>query len=252
MRAIRGLLVAVLAVGMVSVVVAQQPGGFVRGGQQDVSTLVFTNAALQDDLKVTDAQKEKMKPVAEKLAEAAKLRPAFGGGDKEKRAEYTEKSKAANEEAKTVADETLTAEQKKRLHQISIQVAGFTALADPDATGKGKGKGGFGGPSEATKAIQKEVAAALKLTDAQRTAVKEVSDAYNKDVREIFTDAGIGRGKADPEKTAAAFKQVEEARKKAWGKVEEALDATQKTAWKDLVGEPFDLVKLRTVAPRKD
>ena len=274
MRAIRCLLAAVLAAGIVTVVTAQQPGGGFGGGQtQDVNVLNLTNAALQDEVKVTADQKAKLKPAGDKLSEAAKANPGFGKDvDKEKRAEYTEKLKAASDEAKKAVEETLTSDQKKRLHQIAIQQAGFAALGDPDAkvegkggTGKGGagkgGTGGFGfGVTPATKEIQKEVSAALKLTDAQKTSVKEVTDAYNKETREIRTEFGLGGGggfggkgkEVDKDKQAEGTKKLDEARKKAWAKVEEALDGTQKTAWKGLVGEPFDLTKLRTVQPKKD
>lgn len=271
MRAIRCLVAAGLAAAIVTVVTAQQPGGgFGFGQQQDVNVLVFTNTALQEELKVTADQKTKMKPAAEKIAEAQKLSPFGGGGtkgkggfDKEKMTEYTEKLKAANDEAKKIADETLTADQKKRLKQIAVQAARFNALGDPEAKGGGGVKGGGGGGfvTPAVREIQKEVTAALKLTDAQKTAVKETVDAYNKEAAELRTEYGLGggggfgtKGKAkdvDKEKQAEGNKKIDEARKKAWAKIEDGLDATQKTAWKGLVGEPFDLTKL-TAQPKKD
>ncbi len=257
MRAIRCLLAAALAAGIVTVVVAQPGGGFGGGGGGDVNTLVFTNAALQEEIKLTAAQKEKMKPVADKQAEIAKsMRDAFSGGkfDKEKFTEIREKAEKVAEESKKVIDDTLTADQKKRLKQISIQVMGFTAFGDPEAKG---GKGGFGGPSEAQKAIMKEVGETMKFTDKQKTAIKGIADEFNKESREIRTEAGIGGGKGgkgkapDAEKAEAANKKIDKLRKEAWTKVEGELDATQKTAWKGLVGEAFDTSKLRPAPPPK-
>ena len=72
MRAIRCLLAAVLAAGIVTVVAAQPGGGFGFGGQQDVDTLVFTNTALQEEIKVTAEQKTKMKPIADKYTDLNK------------------------------------------------------------------------------------------------------------------------------------------------------------------------------------
>lgn len=259
MRAIRCLVAAVLAAGIVTVVAAQQPGGG-RGGNQDVNTLVFTNAALQEELKVTDAQKTKMKPVADKQAEITKaLRDAFGGGkfDKDKLTELNEKRTKVAEEAKKVADETLTDAQKKRLHQIAIQVMSFNVFNDPEAKG---GKGGFGGATDAQKAIMKEVGDALKLSDKQKSTVKGVVDDFNKERGDINKEAGITGGgfgmkggKApDQEKVDAANKKIDKLRKDSWTKIEESLEATQKTAWKGLVGDAFDTSKLNPPVMKKD
>ncbi len=265
MRAIRCLVAALLAAGIVTVVAAQPGrGGFGFGGQ-DVNVLVLTNAALQEEIKLTDAQKDKLKPAVEKQAEMNKeFGEAFKGGfDKDKFTELNEKRTKVNEEVKKVVDETLNADQKKRLKQISIQVMNFTVFNDPEAKGGNKGGGGkggkggfgggFGGTTEAQKAVMKEVAAALKLSDSQKSTVKGIVDEYNKESRELFAEAGGGgKGQFDPEKFDAANKKVDKLRKETWAKVEEALDATQKTAWKGLVGEPFDTAKLRPTFPKKD
>ncbi len=259
MRAIRCLVAAVLAAGIVTVVAAQQPGGRFGGGG-DVNALVLTNAALQEDLKVSAEQKTKLKPAVEKQEALNKKRgEIFGKGgkgfDKDAFTAYQEESKKVGEEVKKVVDDTLTADQKNRLKQIATQVMGFNAFNDPEAKG---GKGGFGGPSEADKAIMKEVGAALKLSDKQKSTIKGVVDEFNKERQEINKEAGIGggfgtKGKApDEEKVKSANTKIAKSRKEAWGKIEEALDGTQKTAWKGLVGEPFDTEKLRPVAPKKD
>ncbi|MBP3956837.1 hypothetical protein J8F10_16305 [Gemmata sp. G18] len=253
MRAIRCLVAAVLAAGIVTVVAAQPGRGGGGFGGQDVTTLVLTNAALQEEIKVTDAQKEKFKPAVEKQTEMNKeFAGAFKGGfDKDKFTELNEKRTKVSEEVKKVVDETLTADQKKRLKQISIQVMNFTVFNDPEAKGKGKG---FGGTTEAQKAVMKDVAEALKLSDAQKSTVKGLVDEFNKESRELFAEAGGGgKGKQiDPEKFEAANKKVDKLRKETWAKIEEALDGTQKTAWKGLVGEPFDTAKLRPTFPKKD
>lgn len=257
MRAIRCMLAAFLAAGIVTVVAAQPgAGGFGRGGG-DVETLVFTNAALQEEIKLTDAQKEKLKPVATKYADLSKKRSEMfgkggkGGFDKEKFTELQEEGKKVAEEAKKLRDDVLTADQKKRLKQIGIQVMGFQVFNDPEAKG---GKGGFGGPSEAAKATMKEVQEALKLSDSQLKSVRGAASDFEKERREINKEAGITFGKmADPEKKAAADKKIDKSRKEAWAKIEEALDATQKTAWKGLVGDAFDTSKLAPApAPKKD
>ena len=254
MRAIRCVLAAVLAAGIVTVVAAQ-PGRQQGGGGQDVSTLVFTNAALQEEIKVTAAQKEKFKPIAEKQAELNKKRTdMFKGGkdgfDKDKFAEMQEEGKKLTEESKKVFDDVFTADQKKRLKQISIQAMSVGVFAEPV---EAKGKGGFGGTSEAAKATMKEVGETLKLTDAQKSKVKGIMEEFNKDrtaIRtDIFGEKG-GKGAQDPEKQKDFATKSAKLSTEVMGKIADALDDTQKTAWKGLVGEPFDMAKLRPM--RKD
>src|SRR3954454_20116563 len=126
MRAIRCAVAALLAAGIVTVVGAQQPfrpgGG--GGGFGDVNTLVLTNKVLQEELKVTDAQKEKFKAQADKAAEyfkgiGDKYKDAKGDKDKFKEINEAVQKEGAKlaEETKKLLDEALTADQKKRLKQ---------------------------------------------------------------------------------------------------------------------------------------
>jgi hypothetical protein len=261
MRLFRCCLAALLAAGIVTVVAAQPGGGGFGGGTPDVENLVFTNAAVQDDLKITDAQKEKFKPVVDKQTETGKkFREAFSGGkfDKDKFADLNKEREANSEEAKKVRNEVLTDAQKKRLKQIQTQAMTFSVFNDPEAKGgKGGGNfGGFGGPTELQKEIMKDTQAALKLSDSQKSSIKGIVTDFGKERQEIYKDAGIsfgkGGGKADPEKREAADKKVEKVRKEAWGKVVDLFDDSQKKTWKELTGDPFDTEKLRPVVPKKD
>jgi hypothetical protein len=76
-----------------------------------------------------------------------------------------------------------------------------------------------------------------------------------------MSDAGFGgkggkggKGKDfDREKFVATLKKVEKARKEYLTKLDEALDDTQKKAWKGLVGDAFDTTKLINLpAAKKD
>ena len=74
MRISRWVMVALFVVSAVLVVEAQQPrqgGGF---GQVNTTNAVLSNKDLQEELKVTDAQKEKFKGSVEKQTEANKKR----------------------------------------------------------------------------------------------------------------------------------------------------------------------------------
>jgi Spy/CpxP family protein refolding chaperone len=259
MRAIRCAVVALLVAGVVAVVGAQPPrqqGG--RGGGGDVNALVLTNTALQEELKITDSQKEKFKAVADKQAELNKKRGELfskggKGGDKDKRAELQEEGKKVAEEVKKVLDAELTAAQKKRLKQVGVQALGVNAFADPEAKSDG---GRFGGGfNDSQKAAIKEVGEALKLTDSQKTKIKELTDEYSKDRSAIRKDVfGDGKGGGfDPEKQKDYAAKSGKLATETLTKITAVLDDAQKKTWKELTGDVFDTTKLNQPrTPRKD
>lgn len=231
MRASRFLAVALFVAGAVLVVEAQQPrrgGGF--GFRSDPTTLVVSNKALQEELRLTDAQKEKFKAVADKQAEQMKkafaaFKDADGDQDKLKdiRAENQKEQEKINEEIKKTVDDTLTADQKKRLQQIGRQAQGVRAFTN------------------------EEVAADLKLSDDQKTKIKGIVDEYNKDVREIGGFGGKGgfkKGDFDKEKLAENQKKREKLARAAVADIEDVLTADQRKQWKEMTGAPFDTTKL--------
>jgi Spy/CpxP family protein refolding chaperone len=231
MRSSRWAAAALFVAGVVLVVEAQQPrqpgGGF--GGGQNVTAQVISNKDLQDELKVTDAQKDKFKVVADKQTEARKkFGEAFKGGkggfDKEKFADLQKENEKVTAEVTKVVDETLTPDQKKRLKQLERQLQGVRAFASED------------------------VAAELKLSDAQKTKIKGITDDYSKDVGELFGGrgkGGFGKGGFDKDKQAENQKKREKLSKTAMADIEEVLNADQQKAWKEMVGAPFDTSKLR-------
>ena len=252
MRMIRCVLAASLFAGVVPAVPAQ-PAGIAFGN--DMNVLLPTNAALQAEIKLTAEQKGKLKPAADKQAAFNKeFTDAFGpnaagGFSPDKFDEMREKQAKLAEEVKKAVDDVLTADQRKRLKQIAIQAIDFTVFNDPDVA-----PGGFEYP-ESQKGAMKEIGAALKLSDEQKKTVKDIADGVRKESRKIREDAGLGglvpAGTVpDPEKVVAANAKIDEVRKEAWVKVVAALDETQKKTWKGLVGEPFDLAKLRPT-PKK-
>ena len=225
MRASRWL-VAGLFVASTVVVSAQQPGRQ-GGGKGGLAAQVLSNTALQDELKVTDAQKEKLKGVADKQAEARKkFGEAFksAGGDKEKAkelfAELQKDGEKLQEEIARTVNETLTADQKGRLKQIERQFAGVRAFSND------------------------EMVADLKLDDGQKTKIKGIVEEYGKDVRELGGFGGFGKGGFDKEKAAEAQKKREKLEKGAIADIDEVLNDTQRKTWKDLTGPAVDRTKI--------
>jgi hypothetical protein len=228
---------SLLIVGIVAIVQAQPGGGrgFGFGGPQ----FLIGQKAVQEDLKVTEAQAEKLKDVTKdfgfggaKLAEIYKdagIEFGKGGGfgkisdeDREKRDKAQAK---VRDEAYKVLGDILNKDQIERLKQIERQQLGIRAFSDA------------------------EVESALKLTDSQKTSVKGISGDFDKERREIVTDATkdnkkgkFGGFQLDPETT----KKINKVQKEAIGKVTDLLDDSQKAKWKELIGAEFDLSKLQT------
>lgn len=242
MRAVRGLLAAVLAAGIVTVVAAQPGGGFGRGGgTQDTFVTVLTNKALQEEVKVTDEQKTKFKGITEKQQEMQKkqfegMKDKFADakGDKDKMTElFTEMQKEGAKvtaEVKKLVEAELTADQKKRLKQIYVQVLGVNAFTN------------------------EEVLKDLGATDAQKGTLKTITTDFTKDVSEVRKDifgepkggkGGFGGfGKQDPEKTKEFNTKRDKLTKETMGKVTELLTDDQKKKWAEMTGPAFDLTKL--------
>ena len=219
MRASRWLMAGLFVASTVVVVSAQQPGRQFGGGGKGLTGQVATNVALQEELKLSDDQKAKLKAGAEKAS--AGIKEAFKdlGGDKEKiGALFT---KMAEDSAKLV-NETLTAEQKTRLKQIERQVSGVRAFGND------------------------EMVADLKLEDGQKTKIKGIVDEYSKDVRELGGFGGFGKGGIDKEKAAEAAKKREKLEKGAMADIDEVLNDGQRKTWKELNGAPVaDIAKIR-------
>jgi hypothetical protein len=236
MRAVRGLLAAVLAAGIVTVVAAQpgRPGGF---GTQDAFVTVLTNKALQEEVKITDAQKDKFKGIAEKQAEMQKkqfegMKDKFADlkGDKDKMtelfAEMRKEGEKVTAEVKKMVEAELTADQKKRLKQIHVQAMRLGAFTN------------------------EEVLKDLGASDGLKSTLKTIVTEFGKDEAEVRKDifgdqkGKGGFGRPDPEKTKEFNSKRDKLAKEAMGKVTDALSADQKAKWTEMTGEPFDLSKL--------
>jgi Spy/CpxP family protein refolding chaperone len=194
---------------MVSPALAQrqrgQGGGFGQGG---VARLI-ANTGVQEELKLTDEQKQKVTDVTTKIREKfrddrAKLQDLNQDERREKSAELRKTESA--ETTKALA-EVLKPEQMKRLHQIELQQEGVVAFADP------------------------EVAKKLKLSDEQKSKLKTIADDSRKEMTDLF-----GQGQGQEARTKMA-----EIRKAANEKAVGVLNDDQKKEWKEMTGAPFEV-----------
>jgi hypothetical protein len=170
-------------------------------------------AAIGEELKLTDEQKGKITSILEEAGPAM----SFQQGDTPEA--MADKVKAAREKYEPKVKEVLTDEQKTRIQQIYYQATGPTAMAD--------------------EAVAKEVG----LDDEGRTKVaavaKEMQDALGAIMREAFGGGGGGGGGGDFREKAQKI------RTDAATKVLGVLSDDQKKTWETMLGEPFDLAKLR-------
>jgi Spy/CpxP family protein refolding chaperone len=217
-------LMAVAAVGLSTAqdTPRQRPGGGFGGpgGGGGGIMSVAGNKAVQEEVKITDEQKEKLTEAGKKIRETmmAKMKDVPRDQFREKMASI---QADVNKEAETALAEVLKPEQVTRIKQISVQSLGLRAFTN------------------------EAVVTALKLTDDQKAQIKEIADEAQKDSRDLFEAAGIKPGeRPDADKMEALRKKTEIVRKDAFEKAAKALTAEQKETWKTLTGEPFDTSKL--------
>ncbi len=208
--AMRTLSKTIVALGLVALMagpaLAQQGRG--GGGGRGGIGMLLSNASVQQELKLEPAQIEKAKELSTKLRE--KVTAATQGLEGQERfAKIREISKELNTEANTGAKEFLKPEQLHRLHQIEHQVQGEQAFTD------------------------EHVQTQLKLTDTQKSDIASIVQASNTELRSLSQNF-----QSDPEGTRA---KITEHRKGTLAKVESKLTDEQKTAYKELLGAPFEI-----------
>lgn len=198
-----GFCVAVLALA-VSPVVAQQQGRGLVGLHGLVG-----NKSVQEELKLNDDQKAKVTELTKKAqSDMEEKTKDLTGADR--RTKMPAIMKELNDSTSKSLAGILKEEQLKRLKQIQLQREGVRAFAN------------------------EQVQKALKFSDAQTREVKEILDAAQKQIQEDTKDI--------PRDDAAKRRQVtqkinREAREKVMGK----LSDDQKTQWKEMTGEPFQV-----------
>lgn len=182
-------------------------GGF-GGGIS--SSMLLQQKSVQDELKLTDDQKTKLKEAGDKM------RASFGGGggggnrteaEREEARKKFEEVRKANDKA---VAEILTADQAKRVKEITLQQAGPMALAN------------------------EETAKAVGLTADQQAKVKEISTGLADETRKLFQGGGGGGNFQE------GREKMQAARKAAADKVVALLTDEQKKTWEGLVGKKFE------------
>lgn len=229
----RGVLAAALVALAAASAPAQQPprpggggfggfgfgGGGGGGGGFNLKSLLVSNKALQDELKVSDEMREKFAKFQDaQRADQEKLR-GLGTDDEDQITRLKAQIKGIEDRMALMKD--LTADQTKRISQIERQMLGLGAFTN--------------------EKIVKE----LKLSDEQKEKIKGINEELGKDTRELFAGGGGGFN-PDTQKKMAAL------REEAMDKAEEALTPAQRKQWKEMLGEKFDTTKLFTPMRRNN
>ena len=233
------LLSAVLV--MTGTALAQGPGrgGFGGGfpGQGGGIAGLLLMEEVQTELKLTDEQKTKLRDSRDELrgglgggfgrrgqgggggGEGGGGAPNFRDMSAEERQKFMEDARKRMEEQSKKAEELakgiLTPEQMTRLNELRIQQQGVRAMGRP------------------------EVAAALKLTDAQKEAIDDILEAARPQRGPGGGGGGFGGGRPSAEDREKARTETEERNKKTQADIDAVLTETQKAEWTKLQGAKF-------------
>jgi hypothetical protein len=188
---------------------------------------------VQEELKLTDDQKAKLKDLASKRAPAGTRKPS-SGSSKAVATSSRPKSSGGSTTPGAISfhqkqlDDLLDADQRKRLEQISLQIDGPLAVAKP------------------------EVAKKINLSAAQLKQVRSIGVEMRNQLAELGPvnpppgdKPPPGDEPAESEKTPDRV-QFEQVREAAGARVMKLLKPTQKDAFNQLLGPTFEVAKLRT------
>jgi phosphoribosylanthranilate isomerase len=178
-------------------------------------TFMVFRDTVQEELKLTDEQKEKLEEhLRELLPDAMQFFQSLDGVNGEEREIKLQAFRQkAQEKLTAVLKATLKEDQSKRLRQLGLQQEGAFALWHGDV----------------------EIGKELKVTDEQRKQFMAVVQEFQKKVGPLIKEAQSG---GNPEEIRP---KVMKLRKEYEGKIEALLTDAQKTQWKEMLGKPFVL-----------
>lgn len=176
---------------------------------------------VQTELKMTQPQIDKVEAKQQEVQQAMRDLFQNAGGVQNMSQEERQKLMAKSQEIQTKAvNDILDTKQQKRFHQLELQQMGPMAVTRPD------------------------VAKELNLTDDQKSKIRDIQQAQQEKMREIFQNAGQGGDRQ------AMMEQVQALQKAAGEKVEGVLTDAQKAQWKTMTGEPFKFPAPQPRGPR--
>jgi Spy/CpxP family protein refolding chaperone len=265
-------------------------GGFgaFGGGGGGLKSLLASNKALQDDLKLSEEQVTKIKAFQEKQAEAARPaggaggagggggrgaggrggagggggnRGGGGGGAGGPGGGFAFGGMGGFGGGAAQSDEERLESLKTQVKNLEDRIAFYKSTLSEAQTKRLsqielQQQMQTAGPNIFSS---EKMVKALGITDEQKEKIKSVTADYQKEVADLGQEFGFGGGRGagggggaggfDREKFAEFQKKSTALRGEATEKVEKALTADQKKTWQGMVGEKFDLAKLM---PQRD
>jgi len=199
-----------LACGVVALMVVPASAQQGRGGRGfgGGGAALLSNKSVQKELKVTDEQAEKLNTFAREMLD--KQREEFQASRDLSQEERRERARNRAIELVKGMGQILKPEQVKRFEQLQLQQSGAGAFSSPR--------------------VQEE----LKLTDDQQSKLREINEESGRAMRDAFQDSQSDR--------EGAMKKFAELRKQATEKAVGVLTDEQKKTWKEMTGEPFEVV----------
>lgn len=186
---------------------AGAPMMFARGGPM-MMVFLLNNRQVQQELKLTEEQRDKVSALSEQLREKFRgLGQELSGLSPEER---EKRIKAVNEEIEKELAKVLKKEQLQRFRQIELQVEGLAALARP------------------------EIAKQVGLTEGQQQQIREILREANEKRRALFQQG-------PPADRQAMFKEMQKIRQWVDEQIGKLLTGQQRKKWQELIGEPFKL-----------
>ena len=210
MRTICRFAIALLAL-FTAPVWAQPPGGPGGPGMGMIGGMgggmVLMSPNVQEDLKLTDEQKTKIRETAQEQFQ--KMRDQFQVLQDLQPAERREKMTKIMEENAAAFKKVLKEDQTKRFDQILIQAAGPMAFSQPKVQEK------------------------LKLTDDQKAKGREI-------MQDQMTKMGGLRDEFQNDREGA-MKKMQEMRKETTKKLTGLLTEDQKKTWEEMTGKAIEI-----------
>ncbi|GBC98168.1 hypothetical protein HRbin17_00665 [bacterium HR17] len=196
-----GVLMAALLVPAMAQPPAGRPGGRFGMGGPMLMVGLLRNPQVQQELKLTDQQRQQLEQLGEKWRET--MRGLRDLPPEERRQKFQAMQGEVEKQLATVLNE----QQMKRLRQIALQVEGYTALERPD------------------------IAKQIGVTEEQQRKIRDILRQAAEKRRAVFQ-----QGQGDRQ---AAFQKMQEIRRWVDSEIEKLLTAEQKKKWQELVGPPF-------------
>ena len=207
-------LLGAIATLAVSAYAQRDQGGmrFMVGNQQQ-GWMLLARRDVQDDLKLTDEQKDKLATMREEMTTSMRERFGRGGGGGERpsreemQKQMSDLQKQVDEKLATI----LTPEQTNRLKEISIQMSGSSA------------------------ALRSNVAKELGITADQKTQLEALQRKMGQANRSLMQK--VRDQEMDMESAQASMKKNSESLN---AEIDKVLTADQRTKLKAMGGAPFE------------